>query len=64
MFGDYRKPSLAERAVITIAGVFPVAWQAVRMFRGMRRNWAKGTVVVVAPVLAWLLRSVLAYFYK
>lgn len=63
-FGDYRRPSLVERAAITVAGVFPIAWGAVRVFRGMRRNWAKGVVAVVAPVLAWLMHTLLTYLYK
>lgn len=63
-FGDYRRPSIAERAAITLATFGAIAWKAVSLFRTRQRTWSKVAVAVVAPCLAWLVRSITSYFYK
>ncbi|CAM9654898.1 unnamed protein product, partial [Ectocarpus fasciculatus] len=63
-FGDYRRPSLLERCVLTLAAVGPVAWKAFSTFRRLRRTWDKGAVAVVAPAVSWVVRSVLGYLYR
>lgn len=63
-FGDYRRPSLLERCVLALAAVGPVGWKAFSTFRKLRRTWAKVAVAVVAPAVAWVVRSVLGYLYR
>lgn len=64
VFGNYRRASLFENTAITFATVSPIAWKAVRMFRNMKRTWAKATVAIASPCIAWLARTVAAYVYK
>lgn len=64
VFGDYRRPSIAERVFITLAAFGTVGWRASFAFRGLRRTWSKIALATVSPFLAWLLRSVLSYVYK
>ncbi|CAM9245509.1 unnamed protein product [Scytosiphon promiscuus] len=63
-FGNYRRPSLLERCTIALAAVGLVGWKALFAFRRMRRTWSKVAVAVVAPGIAWILRSFIAYFYR
>ncbi|CAM9340594.1 unnamed protein product, partial [Ectocarpus sp. 8 AP-2014] len=63
-FGDYRRPSLLEHCVLTLAAVGPVGWKAFSTFRKLRRTWAKVAVAVVVPAVAWVVRSVLGYLYR
>lgn len=63
-FGDYRHPSLLERCVLALAAVGPVGWKAFSTFRKLRRTWAKVAVAVVAPAVAWVVRSALGYIYR
>ncbi|CAM9632289.1 unnamed protein product, partial [Hapterophycus canaliculatus] len=63
-FGNYRRPSLLERCAIALAAVGLVGWKALLVFRKMRRTWSKIAVAVVAPGVAWILRSFIAYFYR
>jgi len=63
-FGDYRRPSLLERCVLTLAAIGPVGWKAFTAFRSARRTLSKALVVLLAPGIAWIVRSVIAYFYR
>lgn len=63
-FGDYRRPSILERCVLTLAAIGPVGWKAFNVFRKMRQTWSKVLVAVVAPAVAWVVRSIIAYFYR
>ncbi|CAM9804811.1 unnamed protein product [Ascophyllum nodosum] len=63
-FGDYRRPTLVERASIVLPSLGVVGWRAALAFRRARQTWHKVAVVVVAPWLALLLKSVVSYLYR
>lgn len=63
-FGSYRRPRLTERAAITLAAFGTVGWKAFVMLRRTQRTWSRVGVAIVAPCLAWLLRSVMSFLYK
>eukprot|EP00903_Cladosiphon_okamuranus_P007579 g7352.t1 len=63
-FGDYRRPTLLERFLLTLAAFGPVGWKAFHMLRKRRRAWSKVVVALVAPAVAWIVRSFTAYFYR
>lgn len=63
-FGDYRRPTILERCLLTLAAIGPVGWKAFCVLRSMRRTWSKVVVALVAPGLAWIVRSFIAYFYR
>lgn len=63
-FGDYRRPTILERCLLTLAAVGPVGWQAFHVLRKTRRAWSKVVVALVAPAVACIVRSFIAYFYR
>eukprot|EP00752_Nemacystus_decipiens_P003163 g2927.t1 len=63
-FGDYRRPTILERCVLTLAAIGPVGWKAFHVFRKMQRTWSKVLVALIAPALAGIVRSFIAFFYR
>lgn len=50
--------------MLTLAATGPVGWKAFHVFRKMRQTWSKVLVALVAPVVAWIMRSFIAYIYR